>query len=420
MGLWLACRQSALRPCSASSVASLSVRSFSRSSGLHSLHPPEQSSTLPFAPARPKRITLSSLLSLHRRKIPITMMTAYDYPTALLLSSYHDFPNTSPPIVASSPPPATTTESAAMPSALETVEALHPPSSATPLDGVRRTTAKSTSPLAPPGLQIDMILVGDSLSQVALGHPSTTAITLSELIHHAQAVRRGIIVSSSFSTHPTPFLVADLPFGTFERSLAQGVDSVIRLVKEAQVDMVKIEGGHELVPLVRRLNEIGVPVMPHIGLTPQRAVALSGYKVQGRTAESAQKLVDLALELQLAGASGLLLEAIPARLASYITTRLDIPTIGIGAGNGTSGQVLVFTDALGFSTADGGPSAQTNQQPKFVRRFAEAGREMRKGIEGFVSAVRDGSFPGNSESYSMNKGEWEDFLKSQQKHHKTE
>lgn len=307
------------------------------------------------------------------------MMTAYDYPTALLLASFQ-------------PPPESIlhTQSSILSLSLPTR-----PSSTI-------TTKKATSPLASPSFQIDMILVGDSLSQVALGHTSTTSLTLSELIHHAQAVRRGINASAAFTTHSTPFLVSDLPFGTFESSISQGIKSSIRLVKEAQVDMVKIEGGSEIVPLVKKLNEIGVPVMPHIGLTPQRAVALSGYKVQGRTEESARGLYELALELERAGASALLLEAIPAPLAAFITSRLEIPTIGIGAGKDTSGQVLVLTDALGLM--DG------INQPKFVRRFAEAGREMRRGLEGFVGAVREGSFPSELESYSMKKGEWEKFV----------
>ena len=146
--------------------------------------------------------------------------------------------------------------------------------------------------------------------------------------------------------------------------------------------------------------------MPHIGLTPQRAVALSGYKVQGRTAEGAKELVELAKELEEAGASSLLLEAIPSQLGRYITEKSGIPTIGIGAGNQCSGQVLVLTDALGIYEGGGGP--------KFVRRFAEVGREMRKGVEEYVKAVRERSFPEEgTETYKMGKGEWERFVEGE-------
>ena len=257
-----------------------------------------------------------------------------------------------------------------------------------------------------PPLSIDIILIGDSLSQVCLGHRTTTSLTLSSIIHHATAV-------SLACSHPltpsqgAPFLVADLPFGTFEVSTQQGLESAIRLVKEAGVDMVKIEGGREILGLVKRLSEVGIPVMPHIGLTPQKAVALSGYRVQGRTAEGAQALFGLAKELEEAGASAILLEAIPSELAEYITERVGIPTIGIGAGAQTSGQVLVLTDALGVypDAGKGGGGA-----PKFVRRFAEAGREMRRGVEEYVKAVRERSFPEEGvETYAMGKGEWERF-----------
>ena len=290
-------------------------------------------------------MTLAVLQRLHATGEPITMLTAYDYPTALLLGS-------------------------------------HP--------------------------AVDMVLVGDSLAQVALGRPTTTSLTLDEMRHHATAV------AAALAPHAAgPLLVVDLPFGSYEVSVAQGVGSAITLVKAVGADMVKIEGGAELVPLVRRLAEVGIPCMPHIGLTPQRAAALSGFKVQGRTAQGALALVDLARKLEQAGASALLLEGIPSTLGAHITKAVGIPTIGIGAGPGTSGQVLVLSDALGlFPRLDDGPSAgPAPHQPKFVRRFAEAGRAMREGIDDYVRAVKEGSFPHpEREGYKMAKGEWEAFV----------
>lgn len=249
---------------------------------------------------------------------------------------------------------------------------------------------------------LDMVLVGDSLAQVALGYDTTNSVTLDDMVHHARAVSRAL------SPHAGPMLIADLPFGSYEVSVEQGVASAIRLVKEGKVDMVKIEGGLELIPLVRRLAQVGVPVMAHIGLTPQRAVSLSGFKAQGRTARSARSLVDLAHSLEQAGASAFLLEAIPSTLGQHITSLSNVPTIGIGAGPSTSGQVLVLTDALGVYPPQG-------FQPKFVRRFAEAGREMRKGLDEYVKAVKDGSFPHpEREGYKMAKGEWDKFAAEDQ------
>jgi 3-methyl-2-oxobutanoate hydroxymethyltransferase len=281
---------------------------------------------------RPK-VTLNTLRSLAASKTPITCLTAYDFPTALL------------------------SESAG----------------------------------------IDMVLVGDSLSQVALGHSSTTQITLDEMIHHAKAVTRGA---------KTPFVFADLPFGSFEQSLEVGVTNVIRMIKESGVDGVKIEGGREIVPLVKRLSSIGIPIIPHIGLQPQRATSLSGYLVQGKTAQAAMELFETAKELHEAGATGFLLEAIPHRLATYISDQLQTITIGIGAGSGTHAQVLVITDVLGLYETEG-------PKPRFVRSFGNVGEEMRKAVEGYRDEVKVGGFPEmGKETYGMKKEEWEGFLKA--------
>jgi 3-methyl-2-oxobutanoate hydroxymethyltransferase len=246
---------------------------------------------------------------------------------------------------------------------------------------------------------VDIVLIGDSLSQVALGHTTTTSITLEEMIHHAKAVTRGA---------KTPFIIADIPFGSFEGSLSKGIESVLRMVKEGGVDGVKIEGGKEIIPLVKRLSEVGIPVIPHLGLQPQRATMTSGYLVQGRQADSAIKLFETSKKMEEAGAVAILLEAIPHLVARHITDSLSIPTIGIGAGAGTSGQVLVITDILGTYVDDA--SGENGRQPKFVRRFGNVGIESRRAVQEFVKQVKEGGFPATEESYTMKKGEWEGYL----------
>jgi 3-methyl-2-oxobutanoate hydroxymethyltransferase len=300
-----------------------------------SVRPADPSSSTSNILSNPPRqkVTINELQRLRASNIPITVLTAYDYPSALLLERS----------------------------------------------------------------QVDIVLVGDSLSQVALGHPNTTSITLDEMIHHAKAVTRGA---------RTPFIIADMPFGSFEGSLEKGVEAVLRMVKEGGVDGVKIEGGDEIIPLVKRLAEIGIPVIPHLGLQPQRATMMSGYLVQGRQAENAVKLYQTAKRMEEAGAVAVLLEAIPHLVATHITDNLRIPTIGIGAGSGTSGQVLVITDILGIYADEG----DVGKQPKFVRRFGDIGLQMRKAVGSYVAEVKSGGFPSVEESYGMKKGEWEGYL----------
>ncbi|KAL4079117.1 ketopantoate hydroxymethyltransferase-domain-containing protein [Scleroderma citrinum] len=287
-------------------------------------HPPPSSSSTSH-----KKTTIANLLALRASKTPITVLTAYDYPTALACSA-------------------------------------HP---------------------------VDITLVGDSLAQVCLGYPSTTRLTLDEMLHHCRAVARGT---------SSPLLVADMPFGTYAAGISDGVKAGVRLVQEGHVESVKLEGGEEVVEHVRALTKMGVPVMGHIGLLPQRHVSLSGYRVQGRTADAAIKLLRAARALEDAGAFSIVLEAMPNLLGAYITENLRVPTIGIGAGPGTNGQVLVWDDMIG---------TWSGHKPRFVRHFADVRKEVARGVAGYVNAVKDGTFPDpDREGYDMDHGEWEKFL----------
>ncbi|KZT04849.1 uncharacterized protein LAESUDRAFT_682338 [Laetiporus sulphureus 93-53] len=240
---------------------------------------------------------------------------------------------------------------------------------------------------------IDITLVGDSLAQVCLGYPATTSLTLDEMVHHCAAVARG---------SKAPLLVADMPFGTYHAGAEDAVRSAVRLVREGGVEAVKLEGGLEIVDVVRKLTGIGIPVMAHVGLLPQRQAMMSGYRVQGRSAEAARGLMQSALALEDAGAFAVVLEAVPHPVASYITRRMRrAPTIGIGAGAGTDGQVLVWDDLMGTW---GGHEA------KFVRRFGDVRGEVERGIKAYMGAVRDRSFPAEEESYEMLPEELEKFM----------
>ncbi|KAJ7935258.1 ketopantoate hydroxymethyltransferase [Mycena leptocephala] len=281
-------------------------------------------------PSKRVKVTIQTLQTLRESKVPITMLTAYDYSTALSCSS----------------DPA-----------------------------------------------IDITLVGDSLAQVCLGYKSTTQLTLDEMIHHASAVARG-------TTHP--LLVADMPFGSYHGSMDDAVNNAVRMVRESQIEAVKLEGGEEIAELVHRLTSIGIPVMAHVGLLPQRHVSYSGYKVQGKNVASAKEMVKTSKVLEQAGAFSMVVEAVPKELGRYITENVTIPTIGIGAGPWTNGQVLVWDDAMG---------TWLGHKAKFVRRFAnlQAAREI--GVQNYASAVKDGSFPDpQRESYAMEQAEWTRFL----------
>src|SRR5256714_6801248 len=228
---------------------------------------------------------------------------------------------------------------------------------------------------------VDVILVGDSLAMVALGYDSTLPVTLDEMIHHARAVRRGT---------KRALLVADMPFGSYHSDTAESLRNAVRFVKEAGVEAVKVEGGERRLELIARLTEAEIPVMGHVGLTPQSVNALGGYRVQGKTVDSAEQLLRDARAVEAAGAFAVVLEAVPRELATQITRELRIPTIGIGAGPGCDGQILVVHDMLGLTF---------DQTPKFARQYANVGQVISKAVREYCADVRGGSFPSDAESY---------------------
>lgn len=225
----------------------------------------------------------------------------------------------------------------------------------------------------------DIVLVGDSLAMVVLGHPDTLSVTMDEMLHHTKAVRRGV---------KRALLVADMPYGSFHLGAGQAVGNAIRFVKEAGAQAVKIEGARP--ELVAALTAAEVPVMAHLGLTPQSVHRFGGFKVQGREEAARQAILEAAVAVEEAGAFSLVLECVPADLAAEVTARLSIPTIGIGAGLGCGGQVLVYHDLLGL---------EERIAPRFVRRYAELGVAAREAISRFAADVRAGRFPSPEESY---------------------
>ncbi len=240
---------------------------------------------------------------------------------------------------------------------------------------------------------MDIILVGDSLAQVVLGYDSTVPVTVDEMLHHLKAVRRAT---------RRALLVADLPYGAYHLGRAESLRSSIRFVKEGGAEAVKLEGGRKRARLVAALVQAEIPVMGHIGLTPQSLHAMGGYRVQGKTLDSATELLADAQALEDAGAFALVLEGIPRELAALVTRRLRIPTIGIGAGPECDGQVLVIHDLLGMSFT---PPA------KFVRRYADLAEVTRQAVERFRDDVLAGNFPGDRESYHWPAGLREQFEK---------
>ncbi len=238
---------------------------------------------------------------------------------------------------------------------------------------------------------VDVVLVGDSGAMTVLGYPSTVPVSIDEMIMLAAAARRGL---------RTPLLIGDLPFGSYEGSDEQAIATAQRFIKEAGCDAVKLERGGTSVARARAIVESGIPVMGHLGLTPQTATALGGYKAQGRTAARALDMARDALALQEAGCFALVLEAIPAAVTEEIMPRLEIPVIGIGAGPATDGQVLVFHDLLGIY--DG-------HAPRFAKRYGEVRAQMVAGVAEYASEVRRRSFPAPEHCYSIDESELSRF-----------
>ena len=230
---------------------------------------------------------------------------------------------------------------------------------------------------------VNAILIGDSLGMVMLGYDNTLPVTMEDMIHHTAAVSRGA---------QNAFIVADMPFMSYQVSVQEAVINAGRLIKEGGANAVKLEGGAEVCEQIKAIVNASIPVVAHLGLTPQSVNVFGGFKVQGKNISNAKKLIEDALKIQEAGACAVVLEGIPAQLAQIITNKLLIPTIGIGAGNGCDGQVLVYQDMLGLTTG---------HTPKFVKRFAEAGEVMRKGIAEYISETKEGSFPAPEHTYAI-------------------
>ncbi len=239
---------------------------------------------------------------------------------------------------------------------------------------------------------VEAALVGDTVSMVVAGRPNTLETTVEEMLYHARSARRGV---------ERALLVADLPFGSYHVSETEAVRNALRFLKEAGAEAVKLEGGRKQAPLVERLVQSEIPVMGHIGLTPQSLHMLGGYRVQGRTAEAARALLDDALALTAAGAFAIVLEGIPREIAAAITRQVPVPTIGIGAGPDCDGQILVFHDLLGLSFG---------RPLKFVRQYADLTTQIRGALERYAADVRSGAFPSDEESYHMAAAEREKLL----------
>jgi len=230
----------------------------------------------------------------------------------------------------------------------------------------------------------DIILVGDSVGNVVLGYDTTVPVTLEEMIRHTRAVRRGV---------ERALLVADMPYGSYHTGADDAVRAALRLVKEGGAEAVKLEGGRARVEIVRRLISEEIPVMGHIGLTPQSVNKLGGFRLQGKTAEAARALVEDARALEAAGAFAVVLEVVPREIAKIVTASVSIPTIGIGAGEHCDAQVLVIHDLLGLSFSP--------TRPRFVRQYADLRAGMTEAISRFAEDVRAGAYPAENESYPL-------------------
>ena len=239
---------------------------------------------------------------------------------------------------------------------------------------------------------IDIVLVGDSLGMVVLGYPDTVSVTMEEMIHHTKAVVRGV---------ERALVVTDMPFGSYNSSIPAAINNATRILKEGHADAVKLEGGVSMAETVAAIVRAGIPVQGHIGLTPQTATSLGGFKVQGKSAQAAKQLIEDAQALEEAGCFSIVLEAIPAPLADHITRAITIPTIGIGAGSGCDGQVLVIHDLVGL---------YDRFTPKFVKQYAKINEPIAAALAQYKAEVESRSFPAEAHSFTMKSEEMDKLL----------
>ncbi|PYG85753.1 3-methyl-2-oxobutanoate hydroxymethyltransferase [Ruminiclostridium sufflavum DSM 19573] len=230
---------------------------------------------------------------------------------------------------------------------------------------------------------VNAILVGDSLGMVVLGYENTLQVTMDDMIHHTRAVARGA---------KNTLIIGDMPFMSYQTSVYDAVCNAGRLVKEGHANAVKLEGGSVVCPQIKAIVDASIPVMAHIGLTPQSVNAFGGFRVQGKSEEAALKLIDSAKEIEQAGAFAITLECIPAKLAALISQSISIPTIGIGAGNGCDGQVLVYQDMLGMFSG---------LTPKFVKSYADIGTQMKNAFRQYIEEVQNGKFPASEHCFDI-------------------
>jgi 3-methyl-2-oxobutanoate hydroxymethyltransferase len=286
--------------------------------------------TIAFNPVQTarKKVTILALRQKKERGEPITMLTAYDYPSSLAVDQ----------------------------------------------------------------AGVDVILVGDSLAMVVLGYENTLSVTMDDMLHHSRAVARG----AKFA-----LLVGDMPFMSYQVSIEEAVRNAGRFLQQGGMDAVKLEGGVERVPAIRAIISAGIPVMGHLGLTPQSVNQLGGFKPQAKNAAAARKLLEDALALEAAGCFSIVLESVPARLAEYVSKRLNVPTIGIGAGAGCDGQVLVTHDMLGLFD---------RFTPKFVKKYANLHTDMQRAIGAYIDDVETRRFPALEHTVNMPEAEWDEFI----------
>ena len=230
---------------------------------------------------------------------------------------------------------------------------------------------------------INTILVGDSLGMVMLGYEDTISVTMEDMIHHSAAVARGA---------KNAFIVTDMPFMSYQTSVYDAVSHAGRIMKEGRANAVKLEGGLSVCPQIKAIVEASIPVVAHLGLTPQSVNAFGGFKVQGKDTQAAKRIIEEAKAVEEAGACMVVLECVPEKLASYITKLLSIPTIGIGAGNGCDGQVLVYQDMLAM---------YSDMTPKFVKHFGEIGEAMKAAFQSYTSEVKSGAFPSTEHTFAI-------------------